>query len=143
MSASKKDISNPTHTPAPDQNRGELLNFKWGTLSIGEIRGILDALPMDLNFIDKDDLVQYYNESSGQVHQRDQAVLGTHVLGCHSEASRKKVTATLEALRSGDRDIVTSRGEAHGRPALWRYLAVRNTAGEYLGAICLTEYTDQ
>jgi uncharacterized protein len=143
MSASKKDLSASPQPPVSNQDRGQLLNFKWGTLSIGEIRGILDALPLDLNFIDKDDLVQYYNESSGRVHQRDQTVLGAPVLSCHSEASRSKVTATLKALRSGERVMVTSRGEAHGRPALWRYLAVRDASGEYLGAICLTEFIDQ
>ena len=37
-----------------DADRGKLLDFKWGTLSIEEIRGILDALPFDLNFIDED-----------------------------------------------------------------------------------------
>ena len=124
MSASKKETSNLTHPPTPNQNRGDLLKFKWGSLPIGEIRGILDALPMDINFIDKDNLVQYYNESSGQVHKRNLSVFGKDVLNCHSEASRKKVTAALEALRSGERDIVTSRGEANGRPALWHYFAV-------------------
>jgi uncharacterized protein len=143
MSTSKNNTSNSTHPPAPGQKRVDLFKFKWGALSIDEIRGILDALPMDINFIDKDDLVQYYNESSGLVHQRNPSIFGKDVLSCHSEASRKKVTATLEALRSGERDIVKSRGEANGRPALWRYLAVRDASGTYLGALCITEYTDQ
>ena len=103
MKDSSKKSSNLENGATLNQDRGELLNFKWGTLSIEEIRGILDALPMDLNFIDKDDLVQYYNESPGQVHKRNLDVFKKSVLLCHSESSKKKVEATLKALRMGKR----------------------------------------
>ena len=126
-----------------DNERGQLLDFRWSSLSIKEIRGILNALPFDLNFIDKNNLVQYYNESPGKVHKRNPEIFGNCVLDCHSEASKKKAMATLSALKSGKKDMIQSKGEAFGRPALWKYMAVRDSEGNYLGAICTTEYIDK
>ena len=142
MNESTKNMDSSDSEASSGSNRGELLEFQWGTLAIEEIRAILDSIPLDLNFVDSDDVVQYYNESEGKVHKRKSEVIGNHVLLCHSEASRSKVEKMLEDFRSGRKDATDSQGMANGRPARWRYRSLHDPQGVYLGSLCITNYLD-
>ena len=142
MQTSKNKQNTTEQALLPDSERGDLLKFKWGTLSIKEIRALLDALPLDINLVDRHDVITYYNESGGKVFERSQKVIGKKVQLCHSEATRAKVTEILDDLRQGRRDISEARGEVNGRPMRWRYIALRDSQNEYIGAACIIDHLD-
>jgi uncharacterized protein len=123
-------------------DRGDLIKFKWGNLSLKEIRAILDALPLDINLVDSDDVIRYYNESGGQIFKRSEKVIGNKVQLCHPEAVRQKVTGILDDFRQGRVDTTETRGEINGRPTRWRYIALRDPNNKYIGALCITDHLD-
>ena len=122
--------------------RGDLLKFRWGTLSLKEIRALLDAIPLDINLIDRHDVILYYNESGGKIFNRNEKVIGNKVQLCHPEAVRPKVTEVLDDFRQGRRDISETRGEINGRPTRWRYIALRDPQDGYIGAACIVDHLD-
>ena len=128
--------------PISNPERGELLDFQWGTLSIKEIRAILDALPLDVNVVDRHDVILYYNDSGGRIFKRSEKVIGNKVQDCHSKATRPQVTELLDDLRQGRRDITEARGEIFGRPTRWRYIAMRDSQNQYMGALCVVDHLD-
>ena len=128
--------------PISSPERGDLLKFQWGTLSLKEIRAILDALPLDMNLVDRHDVICYYNESGGKIFKRSEKVIGDKVQHCHPEAVRSRVTEILDDLRQGRLDVSEARGEINGRPTRWRYIALRDSQNEYMGAICITDHLD-
>lgn len=138
-----KNIRNSAEeAPISNSDRGDLLEFQWGTLSIKEIRAILDALPLDINVVDRDDVITYYNESGGKIFKRDKKVIGEKVQNCHSEATRPQVTKLLDDLRQGRCEATDNRGEINGRPTRWRYIALRDQENEYIGAVCVVDHLD-
>ncbi|MCJ7767847.1 DUF438 domain-containing protein, partial [Candidatus Bathyarchaeota archaeon] len=82
-----------------------LLQFETGTLSREETEAILDSLPVDISFIDKDDSVRYFNKAEKRIFVRTKAVIGRKVQLCHPEKSVHVVSNIIEAFRKGRKDV--------------------------------------
>jgi len=66
----------------------ETLQFEAGSLSKGEIDAILETLPVDITFVDREDRVKYFNKAGKRIFVRTKAVLGRKVQLCHPKKSR-------------------------------------------------------
>lgn len=94
---------------------------------------LMEALPVDVTFVDDDDVIRYYNKSEIFSHQP--SVIGTKVQDCHSKKSRPKVDEILDDFKNKRKDLVEYWINRDGRKILIRYFTVRDKNGEYLGCL--------
>jgi PAS domain S-box-containing protein len=116
-----------------------LLQFETGILSKEEAEAILDALPIDISFIDKDDRVKYFNKAEKRIFARTKAVIGRTVQMCHPQKSVHIVNRIVEAFRKGEKDTAEFWITLNNRLVHIRYFAVRDKDGKYLGTMEVTQ----
>lgn len=114
----------------------DLIKMPGGTLTISQLTAILDTLPMELTFVDADNINRYFNQPfSEKAFKRPLSALGREVFTCHPPKVESMVRAIIEDFRSGKRDKVPVWMEKNGKTMLVTYMAVRNAKGEYLGTL--------
>ena len=131
----------PAGAPAPATKKaaGQRLQFPTGSLSVEELSAMLDSLPFDLTFVDKDDRVGYFTGGKERVFARNEAVIGRKVQFCHPPSSVHRVTAILEDFKSGKADRAPFWINMKGRFVHIEYFAVRDREGRYLGTLEVTK----
>jgi PAS domain S-box-containing protein len=117
----------------------ENLNFENGSLSKEEIEAILDALPVDISFVDKNDSVKYFNKAEKRIFVRTKSVIGRKVELCHPQKSVRIVKKIVESFRIGKKDSAEFWITMDGRLVHIRYFAVRDKNGVYLGTMEVTQ----
>jgi DUF438 domain-containing protein len=114
---------------------GELKDLSFG-LERDVLAAILNALPVELSFVDKDDTVRYFSHENGQkIFPRTRGAIGTAVQNCHPQKSVHLVNQILADFRAGRRTVAEFWIEMGGRKIHIRYFAVRSPKGEYLGTL--------
>jgi DUF438 domain-containing protein len=116
-----------------------LLQFETGSLSKEEIEAILNALPVDISFVDADDAVKYFNKAEKRIFVRTKAVIGRKVQMCHPQKSVHIVNKILEAFKKGEKDSAEFWITMNNRLVDIRYFAVRDKNEKYLGTIEVTQ----
>jgi len=104
-------------------------------LSKEVIECILDALPVDLSFVDDADVVRYFNKEGRRIFPRTRSVIGLKVQQCHPKESVDKVNQILTDFRAGKRDVAEFWVQLNGKMIYIRYFPVRNNDGKYLGCL--------
>jgi uncharacterized protein len=117
---------------------GEIV-LPTGRLALGELRAMLDVLPVDITFVDADDRVRYFSESKDRIFVRARSVIGRDVHNCHPPQSVHKVKAIIGDFRAGKRDHADFWITLHGKFIYIRYFAVRDAEGKYLGTLEVTQ----
>jgi len=116
-----------------------VLQFETGTLSNEEVEAVLDSLPVDISFVDKEDRVKYFNKAEGRIFVRTKAVIGRKVQLCHPQKSVHVVNSILEAFKTGKEDVAEFWININNRLIYIRYFAVRDKNGKYLGTMEVTQ----
>ncbi len=116
-----------------------LLQFETGTLSKDEIEAVLNALPVDITFVDKEDTVKYFSKAEKRIFVRTKAVIGRKVQQCHPQKSVHVVNKILDSFKSGEKDVAEFWIQKGDRLIHIRYFAVRNKDGKYLGTMEVTQ----
>ncbi|HOU54711.1 MAG TPA: DUF438 domain-containing protein [Myxococcota bacterium] len=106
-----------------------------GSFTREELDAILNTIPFDLTFVDRDDTVRYFTQGRERIFTRTRAILGRKVTLCHPPSSVHVVERILEALRSGKQDVARFWIEMRGRFIVIEYHALRNRQGDYLGCL--------
>ena len=125
--------------PAPKLKVEGRVTFETGSLSRDELEALLNTLPVDITFVDKEDVVRYFNQSKDRIFLRTKAVIGRKVQQCHPQKSVHLVNQILDDFRSGRRDVAEFWIQRGGRFIHIRYFPVRNRGGEYLGVLEVTQ----
>jgi hypothetical protein len=105
-----------------------------------QLCALLDVLPMELAFIDAHDNVRFWNRTAERGPAWQPSALGKTAQQCHKQASVAAVNKVLDSLKSGASDVVDRVVTADGEVRRFRWYAVRNDAGEYLGAVEMIQY---
>lgn len=116
-----------------------VLQFETGSLSKEEVEAILDSLPIDITFIDNEDIVKYFNKFGERIFVRPKAVIGRKVQLCHPKKSIHIVNKILESLKTSKKDVAEFWIQMNNRLIHIRYFAVRNKNGKYLGTMEVTQ----
>ena len=114
--------------------------FGNGYLSVEQANLILKHLPLEITFVNKDDIFQYYNDSKApneMIFKRTPSQIGRHVELCHPPKVLDKVKKIFTLLRSGERDKVVMwfKSEKLGKFVHVTYAAVRDENGEFQGVL--------
>lgn len=128
-----------------EQKKGEkeaedgYIRFETGILEIEELSAMLDTLPIDITFVDRNDTVKYFSQSKDRIFARTKAVIGRKVQNCHPPASVHVVEKIVEDLKSGKKDHEDFWIRMGPRYVLIRYYAVRDEKGKFLGVLEVTQ----
>lgn len=117
------------------QKSGSHIQLPSGGFSAEELLSILNTLPVDITFVDKDDKVKFFNQSSDRIFQRNRAILNRDVRHCHPPASAHIVDKIIEDFRSGAQSRAPFWINKGGKFVHIEYFALRNGKGEYLGTL--------
>ncbi len=115
------------------------VKFDTGILSFAEINAIFNTLPIDITFIDKDDIVKYFSQGKDRIFVRTKAVIGRNVQNCHPPASVNIVDQIVSDFKSGKKDTEhfwIPMGEWY---VYIQYFAVRDEDGKYIGVMEVTQ----
>lgn len=115
------------------------IKFETGILELKELTHLLNVLPIDVTFIDKDDIVRYFSKPNDRIFARTKAVIGRAVQNCHPPASVHVVESILNDFKSGRKDSEEFWINMGPRLVYIRYFAVRDEAGNYLGTVEVTQ----
>jgi len=100
-----------------------------------ELTAILNTIPFDLTFVDKDDTVRYFTQGRERVFDRNRAILGRKVQMCHPPGSVHIVQQILEDFKSGKESRSPFWITLKGRFIQIEYFALRSKHGDYLGTL--------
>ncbi|NQT34097.1 DUF438 domain-containing protein [bacterium] len=121
-----------------DKDDEGLIDLGSGKLSINELKAMLNRLPVEITFVDKDDTFRYFNQVNDAIFIRPTAAIGLKVQQCHPEKSVHIVNKILEDFKSGAKDEVAFWINLQGKYVYIRYFAVRDSEGKYIGCMEVT-----
>jgi DUF438 domain-containing protein len=117
------------------QKQGSHVQLPSGGFSVEELLAILNTLPVDMTFVDRDDKVKYFSQGRERIFQRTRAILNRDVRHCHPPASAHIVDKILEDFKSGKQDRAPFWINMGGKLIHIEYFALRNEQGEYIGTL--------
>lgn len=117
------------------QKSGSHVQLPSGSFSAEEIMAILNTLPVDITFVDKDDKVKYFSQSAERIFQRNRAILNRDVRHCHPPASAHIVDKIIDDFKSGRQSRTPFWINMGPKMIHIEYFALRNDKGEYLGTL--------
>jgi DUF438 domain-containing protein len=106
-----------------------------GSFSVEELLAILNTVPVDMTFVDRDDRVRYFTQGAERVFQRNRAILGRDVRHCHPPASAHIVERIVDDFKSGRQSRAPFWIRLGDKFVHIEYFALRNEKGEYLGTL--------
>lgn len=115
------------------------ISLPTGRFTLKELIAVLNTLPVDITFVDKDDRVRFFSEGKERIFTRTKSVLGRRVQDCHPPQSVDVVEKIVNSFREGKRDSVDFWINLKGREIYIRYFAVRDKQSSYLGTLEVTQ----
>ncbi|BBB49794.1 DUF438 domain-containing protein [Pelolinea submarina] len=106
-----------------------------GDLTLSQINLMLTHLPVDITFVDENDIVRYFSETPTRIFKRTPAIIGRKVQNCHPPASVHKVVEIVEDFRAGKRDSAEFWIQMNGMFIHIQYFAMRDVSGNYRGTL--------
>ena len=106
-----------------------------GSFDVTELTAILNTIPFDLTFVDKDDTVRFFSQGKERIFARNRAILGRKVQLCHPPSSVHIVEQILDDFKSGKQDEAAFWINMGGKFIHIEYFAMRDEAGNYLGTL--------
>ena len=110
------------------------VRFETGILSVKQLEMILNHLPVDLTFIDENDVVRYFSHGE-RIFARTKAVIGRTVQNCHPPQSVHVVEKLLQDFKSGAKDVEDFWIPVKDKFVYIRYFAIRDEEGTYMGTL--------
>jgi len=123
---------------AEDKNDNGMIDTGSGSLTKEELLAMLNSLPVEITFVDKDDTFRYFNKIDDPIFVRTVASVGTKVQNCHPQKSVHMVNKILADFKSGVKDMVSFWIHLGEKYVYIRYFAVRDQEGKYLGCMEVT-----
>lgn len=114
---------------------GGNIQLPSGSFSVEELMAILNHLPVDMTFVDKDDKVKYFSQGAERIFIRNRSILNRDVRLCHPPASSHIVEKIIDDFKSGRKSRAPFWIKMGDKLIYIEYFALRNKKGEYLGTL--------
>ncbi|MEG0645912.1 MAG: PAS domain-containing protein [Bacteroides sp.] len=112
-----------------------ILDVAEGKLTLEQINLLFRHMPVDISFVDENELVAFYTDTPHRVFPRSKGVIGREVRNCHPPKSVHLVEEIIEKFRTGEQS----------RAEFWInksdvfiyivYVAVRDENGKFRGVM--------
>ena len=106
-----------------------------GKLSLEQINLIYKHLPVDISYVDENELVRFYSDTNHRIFPRSKNVIGRDVKNCHPRTSVHLVEEIIAKFRSGEQDSVDFWINKPGVFIYIYYVAVRDAEGRFRGVL--------
>jgi len=113
----------------------ELLHLSEGNLSLEQINHMLKSLPVDISFVDENDVVRYYSDTKDRVFPRSPSIIGRKVQNCHPPKSVHMVNKIIKSFREKKKNVAEFWITMDEKFIHIRYFPIYNNKGEYKGVI--------
>lgn len=119
-----------------DQKRvtNDEIMMKGGHMTLEQLEAMLNTIPLELTFVDVDNVNRYFNEGP-KVFKRPGMAIDREVFSCHPPKIEQMVRKIIEDFQNGMRDQVPVWMNKNGRTMLVTYMAVRDRNRQYLGTL--------
>lgn len=118
------------------------IKMETGVLSLKQLELFLNHLPVDITFIDQDDVVRYFSHGKERIFARTKAVIGRTVQNCHPPRSVHVVEELLADFKSGKKDSEDFWIKFRDKYVYIRYFAIRDENDQYMGTLEFTQNID-
>lgn len=106
-----------------------------GSFTAKEIMAILNTIPADMTFVDKDDKVKYFTQGKERIFTRSRSIINRDVRLCHPPGSTHIVEKIVEDFKSGKASHAPFWIQMKGKFIKIEYFSLRDENGEYLGTL--------
>lgn len=134
---------NPKRLPLPAESAESftngLIHLETGIVSVKQLELMMNHLPVDITFIDQDDVVRYFSHGKERIFARTKAVIGRTVQNCHPPKSVHAVEQLLEDFKAGIKDTEDFWIKFKDKYVYIRYFAIRDEQGAYCGTLEFTQ----
>ncbi|WP_164707193.1 DUF438 domain-containing protein [Arcobacter peruensis] len=132
--------------PSEDKKRRKLpfsledrTHFDEGYLTPEQVNFIFKFLPVDITYVDENDIVIFYNRGDDRVFPRSAGIIGREVKFCHPPKSVDQVLKILEEFKAGRQDTAEFWIQFKGKFIHIRYFAIRDEEKNYKGVIEMSQ----
>ncbi len=126
--------------PKPvEQHDADKVQLPSGSFSVEELTHVLNTLPVDITFVDKDDKVKYFSQGKERIFDRNRSILNRDVKMCHPPSSVHIVDQILRDFKSGKENRAPFWIQMGDKFIHIEYFAVRNENGDYLGTLEMSQ----
>ena len=105
-----------------------------GHMTIGQLTAMLNTIPLEITFIDGENINRYFNEGS-KVFKRPSMAIDREVFSCHPPKIQPMVESIIADFRNGKCDSVPIWMEKGGETMIVTYMAVRDKENKYIGTM--------
>ena len=114
---------------------GGIVRLPSGSFNIQELTLLLNTLPIDVTFVDKNDKVKFFTQGPHRIFDRNRAILGRDVRMCHPPHSMHIVDQILNDFKSGKENAAPFWIQMGPRFIYITYLPLRDKDNNYMGTI--------
>ena len=114
-------------------------HFDEGYLTPEHVNFIFKFLPVDITYVDENDIVIFYNRGDDRVFPRSAGIIGREVKFCHPPKSVDQVLKILEEFKAGRQDTAEFWIQFKGKFIHIRYFAIRDEEKNYKGVIEMSQ----
>lgn len=114
------------------------ISLPGGSFNPGELRAVLNTIPIEITFVDKDNINKFFNEGP-KLFKRPSMAIGRQVFSCHPPKTEPMVRKMIDDFRNNRRDEVNVWMEKNGRTMLVKYMAVRDQENNFIGTMELVQ----
>lgn len=126
-----------TENCSKDVRNGEII-MPGGHLTLAQLTAMLNTIPMEITFVDEDNINRFFNEGPKDFKRPGMAI-DREVFSCHPPKVEQQVRRIIGEFRNGTLDKVPIWMEKNGKTMLVTYMAVRDAQGTYLGTMELVQ----
>ena len=118
-----------------EKEDNEVIQLPSGSFTKTELQAILNSLPIDMTFVNKDEKVKYFSQSEERIFDRNRAILNRDVKLCHPPSSVGIVEQILEDFKSGKETRAPFWIQMGGKFIYIEYIALKDEQGNFLGTL--------
>ena len=116
-------------------SKDAVLDVATGKLTLEQINLLFRHLPVDLSYVDENELVKFYSDTPHRIFPRSANVIGREVKNCHPAKSVHVVEEIVEKFRSGEQNQAEFWINKPGLFIYVIYTAVCDENGKFRGVL--------
>jgi len=112
------------------------IKLSTGNFTVEELEAVFSALPAEISFVDKDDIVRFFSNKPDRLFLRGKGALGKDLRLCHPPRFQAAMQKIIADFKSGKEDRALFWRSSHkDKFTSIEYIALRNDKNEYLGTL--------
>ncbi len=109
-----------------------------GHLTINQLTWLLNTIPLEISFVDANNINRYFNEGE-KVFKRPSMAIDREVFSCHPPKIEPMVRQIIDDFRNNRKNEVNVWMNKKGRTMLVKYMAVKDEKQNYIGTVELVQ----